>query len=326
MSRSTTAARATSSRRSATTTRAASSRRSSWSMPRRTAAPTPSSCRSVRTARCTPASFFDQPYDNESSFGRTYGEHREALELSPRRACRAAGARTRDRHHVLRDRVRLRERRPPRGARRAGVQVRVGRHPQHAAAASRRRVREADDSLDRRRGDGGHRPRGRGDPAAQRPALRPAVHRRLSRRHGRPEPERDHDVARAVPGPRDRALRSPERHRDGARRLHARRARDREALHAESRGEGNRPCVLADAGGNAEARARPAARSRRARRRRQASARDRGGADPEDGQEARRGARARGRTRADGGRRRDQVSGGQRPAAVRARRTSSAGD
>src|SRR5438874_3413392 len=26
--------------------------------------------------------FFDQPYENESSFGRTYGEHREALELS----------------------------------------------------------------------------------------------------------------------------------------------------------------------------------------------------------------------------------------------------
>ena len=31
--------------------------------------------------------FFDQPYDNENSFGRTYGEHREALELSARRAC-----------------------------------------------------------------------------------------------------------------------------------------------------------------------------------------------------------------------------------------------
>src|SRR5437868_14183160 len=25
--------------------------------------------------------FYDQPYDNELSFGRTYGEHREALEL-----------------------------------------------------------------------------------------------------------------------------------------------------------------------------------------------------------------------------------------------------
>src|SRR5256885_3172996 len=25
--------------------------------------------------------FYDQPYDNELSFGRTYGEHREALEF-----------------------------------------------------------------------------------------------------------------------------------------------------------------------------------------------------------------------------------------------------
>src|SRR6201997_5204062 len=25
--------------------------------------------------------YYDQPYDNEFSFGRTYGEHREALEL-----------------------------------------------------------------------------------------------------------------------------------------------------------------------------------------------------------------------------------------------------
>ena len=25
--------------------------------------------------------FYDSPYDNENSFGRTYGEHREALEL-----------------------------------------------------------------------------------------------------------------------------------------------------------------------------------------------------------------------------------------------------
>src|SRR5437764_10244063 len=27
--------------------------------------------------------YYDQPYDNEFSFGRTYGEHREALELGP---------------------------------------------------------------------------------------------------------------------------------------------------------------------------------------------------------------------------------------------------
>ena len=37
------------------------------------------------------------------------------------------------------------------------------------------------------------------------------------------------------PGARDRALRPPERHHDVAARLHARRARDREALHAQPR-------------------------------------------------------------------------------------------
>ena len=44
------------------------------------------------------------------------------------------------------------ERRPAGGARRAGVQVRVGRPPQHAAAEPRRGVRQADDPLHRRRG------------------------------------------------------------------------------------------------------------------------------------------------------------------------------
>ena len=129
--------------------------------------------------------FFEQPYDNELSFGRTYGEHREALELGRRRLrelqryAREVGI------TLFATRVRLRERRPARRARRAGVQVRVGRPPQHAAAAARRRVRQADASLDRRRDDGGRRSRGRRDPAAQRAALRPAVHRRVSRRRRR---------------------------------------------------------------------------------------------------------------------------------------------
>ena len=129
-------------------------------------------------------------------------------------------------------------------------------------------VREADDALDRRRGPCGRRARGRGDPAAQRAARVLQCTAAYPGRHGRPEPERHHDAARAVPGARDRALRSSERHRDGGRRLHARRAGDREALHAQPRGEGHRPRVLADAGGTAQARARPAARARRARRRR----------------------------------------------------------
>ena len=51
-------------------------------MPRGSAARTRSSCRSATTRSSTRARIYDPPYDNENSFGRTYGEHREALELS----------------------------------------------------------------------------------------------------------------------------------------------------------------------------------------------------------------------------------------------------
>ena len=144
---------------------------------------------------------------------------------------------------------------------------------QHTVASSRRRVREADGPLHGRCRPRGRRACGRGDPPAQRAALHPAMHGRVPGRHGRPEPQCDHDAPRAVPGARDRAVRPPERHCHGGRRLHARRARDREALHAQPRGKGHRSRVLADAGGNAKARARPAARAGRSRRRRQAAAR-----------------------------------------------------
>ena len=79
--------------------------------------------------------------------------------------------------------------------------------------------------------------------------------------------------------------------RDGAGRLHARRTRDREALHGEPHREGHRPRVLADAGGHAEARPRPPARPGRDRRRGQAAAPERGAAASEDGEEARRRSR-----------------------------------
>ncbi len=79
---------------------------------------------------------YDKPYDNENSFGATYGEHREFLEfgLNEYRELQAyaEGARRR----LLRDRVRPRERRLPAAARRAGVQDRLRRPEEHAAAAS----------------------------------------------------------------------------------------------------------------------------------------------------------------------------------------------
>ena len=42
---------------------------------------TRSSCRSATTARSTPARPTTKPYENENSYGATYGEHREALEF-----------------------------------------------------------------------------------------------------------------------------------------------------------------------------------------------------------------------------------------------------
>ncbi len=48
---------------------------------RPSAASTRSSCRSATTARSSREALYDAPYDNENSFGATYGEHREALEL-----------------------------------------------------------------------------------------------------------------------------------------------------------------------------------------------------------------------------------------------------
>ena len=95
-------------------------------------------------------------------------------------------------------------------------------------------VRQAAHRLDGRRDARGRRPRGRRDHAVSRNALPAPVHGRLPGGGRGAEPRRDHDPARAVPRARGRALRPPGRDRDGAGRLHARRARDREALHARA--------------------------------------------------------------------------------------------
>ena len=50
---------------------------------RTSAALTRSSSRSATTSRCTRADFYNRPYESESSFGPTYGMHREALEFGP---------------------------------------------------------------------------------------------------------------------------------------------------------------------------------------------------------------------------------------------------
>ena len=195
-----------------------------------------------------------------------------------RRLCRAAGVRPRARPRVLRDGVRRGERRPALRARRSCVQDRVRRPPQHAAPAPCRCDRQAADRLHRRRDDRGRRSRRRDRDGDQPAALPAAVHRVLPGLRRGARARRHRHVPRALPGARRRPVGPPGRHRDGARRVHARRTRDREALHGEPHGEGHRSCVLPHAGGDAEARPRSPPCPRRDRRRRQAAAPERGGA------------------------------------------------
>ena len=170
------------------------------SSPRATAASTRSSSRSGTTARSSPASQYEAPYDNENSFGATYGEHREALELDSGRVRGAARVREGARPGVVRDGLRRGERRSARRARPARVQDRLGRPHEHAAAQARRLAREADGRVHRRRDDRGRRPRRR-DGAADQPAALPApVHGYVSGRRRGAQPRRDHDVPRALPG------------------------------------------------------------------------------------------------------------------------------
>ena len=155
-------AAASSSPRSATTTRARSRRRRSSSVPRSECGVDAVKLQKRDNRALYTRALYDAPYDNENSFGPTYGAHREALELDRDEYVELQAYARELGLDVLRDRVRRRERRPARRARRAGVQDRLGRPAQHAAAAARRRDRQADDRLHRRRDARGRRPRRRG--------------------------------------------------------------------------------------------------------------------------------------------------------------------
>ena len=93
----------------------------------------------------------------------------------------------------------MRERRLPRRAGHAGLQDRLGRPDQHAAAAARGRHRQADDPLDRRR-DARRRAARLRDGRRDQPAGRAApVHGRLPGRVGGARPARDHHLPRPLP-------------------------------------------------------------------------------------------------------------------------------
>ena len=205
---------------------------------------------------------YDSPYENENSFGATYGEHREALELG-----RDAYLELRDYADELglvffatafdEESADLLEELDLPAYKIASGDLRNTPLLRHVASFGKpmivstggATIEDVDRAIETVLPLNAAR-------------LRPAVHGRVPGRGRGAESRRDRDAARALPGCRGRALRPSGRDRDGGRRVHARRSRDREALHAEPCRQGHRPRVLAHARGDAQARARPVARSR----------------------------------------------------------------
>ena len=232
---------------------------------------TRSSSRSATTAALYTREFFNRPYENENSYGPTYGQHREALEFGRAEYQELKAYARRDRGHLLRDRVRLRERGVAGRARHAGVQDRLRRPDQHAAARVRRRDRQADDPLHRRR-HARRRPARVRDCVAE---INPQV-ALLQCTAGYPVENWDELDLRVIETYRELfpdAVVGYSGHDNGIAMpvaAYVLGAPDRrEALHAQPRDEGHRPPLLARAVGPAQARPRPPAHAARARRRRQ---------------------------------------------------------
>ena len=241
----------------------------------------------------TRATLYDKPYDNENSFGATYGEHREASssardEYAELQAyARELGV---DFFSTAFDHA---ERRLPRRARHAGLQDRLRRPQEHAAAASTspqfgkpmiistggatlEDVQRAYDAI---------MPINPQLAILQCTAGYPAAFEELDLRVIATYRER-------FPGRGRRLLQPRQRHRDAGRRLHARRAHRREALHAQPRDEGHRPRASRSSRSGLRKMVRDLERTRVAlgdgvKKVYESEA----GADHQDGQEAGRGAR-----------------------------------
>ena len=94
---------------------------------------------------------YDKPYDNENSFGATYGEHREFLEFGASEYTELQAYARELGVDFFATAFDVQSADFLAGARRAGLQDRVGRSEEHAAAQARGAHRQADDHLDRRR-------------------------------------------------------------------------------------------------------------------------------------------------------------------------------
>ena len=218
------------------------------------------------------SALYDSPYDNENSFGPTYGAHREALELD------------RDAYVGLRDEARslglvffatafdepsadlLAELEVP-AFKIASGDLTNTPLLRHVAALGRplvvstggATIEDVDRAVDAITGAGGTLC------LLQCTAAYPAAVEDLNLGVIATMRERYPELVIGLSDHQDGIAMAPVAYMLGARVR-------RETLHAQPYREGHRPRVLADAGGDAEARARPAARAHRDRRRHQAAA------------------------------------------------------
>ena len=262
---------------------------------------TRSSCRSATTAALYTREAYDEAVREREQLRRDLRRAPRGARVRPRRVPRAAGVRARARHHLLRDRLRLRA--APTSSPELDMPAYKIASGDLTNTPLLRHVAQIGKPVifsHRRRHDRRRAPRAYDTIAAENDQV--AV---LQCTAGYPAEWDELDLRvietyrERVPRRGRRLLEPRQRHRDGGRRLRARRADRREALHAQPGDEGDRPRLLARAAGPAQAGARPAAHAGRARRRRrrtcyasEVAPRD------QDGQEARRRPRPARRPRA----------------------------
>ena len=233
---------------------------------------------------------YDSPYDNENSFGPTYGAHREALELDRGRATSSSQAWARELGLVFfatafdEASADLLEELDIPAYKIASGDLRNTPLLRHVASFGKPHDRVHGGRDHRGRRPCGRRGHGRSTPRLC--LLQCTARTRLRSRSSKlgvitTYRERYPELVVGLSDHQDGIAMAPVAYMLGARVIE-------KHFTLEPRREGHRPRVLADARRDAEARPRPAPRPRRDRRRRQAPAAERGGAAQEDGKEARR--------------------------------------
>ena len=190
---------------------------------------------------------YDRPYDNENSFGSTYGEHREFLEFGLREyeELQAYAGELKIDFFATAFDIASADFLESLGV--PAFKIASGDLRSIPLIQHVRSLRQTDHPLDGRSAPGGRAASIRGRPADQRSLGYSAVHGRLSSGVRGTRSSGHRNLSRLVSRCCDRVLEPRQRHLDAGRSVHAGCPNHREAFHAESSDEGNRSRVLSRA-------------------------------------------------------------------------------